>query len=361
MSTWLAPAPRRRLSLGFSTLELLVSLPGSIILMGSVGFCLHAMLKAKTHEEANFREVHGVNDAMLQMTSDLEAAQSIVSFSSTHLEVCVPDRNGDKLPEQIRYEWGGASGPNANTLLWKINGSSLLPRFAGIGGLNLQYQWLTAGAIPNHHLSDYAILNDVDTSPEGIFSEVSLDQNRGVGFTFRPDRSTSGWELGGLRLMLRRATEDSNGKLRIDIRAADSNRLPTGGIFDRVELAQSDLSSEYQWLDIPLAPVYRSSSNDRLCVLLYTTGGNGMIAHIQCLDNATLSSQPPTMLTSSNRGNTWQTTANRLPRFFAFGYAAAYGNTRRLLTAVDLQLSAAQTPSIIHSARVRVRATPEVP
>jgi hypothetical protein len=360
MNTRLAPPPRSRPSRGFSTLELLVSLPGSIVLLGSVGLCLHAMLKAKTQEEATFRDVHEVNDAMLQMTSDIEAAQSIVSFSSTHLEICVPDRNGDQLPEQIRYEWGGTSGRTANRLLWKINGSGLLPRFEGIGGMNLQYHWLSSGAIPNHHLSDYAILNDVDTSPEGSFSEFTLDERRGVGVTFRPDRTTSGWELGGLRLMLRRAAETTNGKLRIDIRAVDGNQLPSGGIFARVELAQSDLSSRYQWLDIPLAPVYRGST-DRLCVLLYTTGGDGGFAHIQCLDNATLGSQPPTMLTSSNRGNSWQTTANRQPRFLALGYAAAYSNTRRLLTAVDLQLSAAQTPGIIQHARIRLRAAPEVP
>ena len=127
-------------------LELLVTLPTATVLIGAMGMSVTIMLRAKSQDDSLFRSAYDLSNVASQIAFDLKSAVSHVSSSSTHIEFVVPDRNGDGLPEQMRYEWGGTAGVNANKILWKFNQEPLSVLFGDVGSFNLQTK--TALALP---------------------------------------------------------------------------------------------------------------------------------------------------------------------------------------------------------------------
>jgi len=122
---------------GLTLLELVVALPTATILIGAMSMCVTIMMRAKSQDDNLFRGSYDLSSAATQIASDIESAVSHVSSSTTHIEVVVPDRDGDRLPEQIRYEWGSTSGPNANKILWKYNQNPLAVIFDEVGAFSL--------------------------------------------------------------------------------------------------------------------------------------------------------------------------------------------------------------------------------
>lgn len=63
----------------------------------------------------------GTARALDQITRDLQHATRFIERTSTAMTFTVPDRNGDGLPETIRYAWGGVNG---DPLTYELNGVS---------------------------------------------------------------------------------------------------------------------------------------------------------------------------------------------------------------------------------------------
>ena len=347
-------------------LELLVSLPTATILIGAMAMCISIMMRAKSQDDFQFRSSYDLANAATQISSDIESATSIVSSSATHIEFVVPDRNADGLPEQIRYEWGGATGANANKVLWKYNQSALAVMFDDVGAFRLQTNTVSAsGSVPNHLISESALLKSIDAYPSGVFREQVINANSNIGEYFLTDLTGSGtkWDLGAIRIMVRAADATKDGVLRVRVMRGDTTtKLPVAPVLAEVNISEWRLGTSYQWLDIPIAPVSWQSVGTPLCVTLSSGGGTGDVARVQFIENGTGMPSNANMVTSSNGGTIWTSSGSTKGlRLVALGFYDGYASQRKFLSSVELKMTSSRSSQIKIETAVRTPSGPEIP
>lgn len=357
---------RPTLRRGFTVLELIVSIPTATVLIGAMAMCVTLMMRTRSQDDLRFKGTYNLSKALNQMASDIELATSHVSSSTTHLEFLVPDRNGDELPEQIRYEWGGITGANANQILWKYNTSPLTAVFDDIGAFNVKtiHSAVTSVA-PNHLRTEVAVLKAADAFPSSLYREQVVNASNPIGQYFIPDVPATGtrWDMGALRFMVRAADSNTDGILRIRVmRANSTTRLPEAPILADVQIEEWKLGSTYQWLEIPIAPIAWQTRTTPLCITIEAAGGTDDVARVQWLENGTGMPANSNLLTSTNGGATWTASNNSQSlRFYAFGFYDGYTGNRKFLTQIDLQLRSAKNSLLWLETAIRVGATPEIP
>jgi hypothetical protein len=347
-------------------LELVVSIPTATVLIGVMAMCVTVMMRARSQDDMLFDRTYNLSKALNQMASDMKLATSHVSSSASHLEFVVPDRNGDGLPEQMRYEWGGTSGANANSILWKYNTSPLSILFEDVGQFSLQMNHTVAAtAVPNHLRSEVAVLKSLDAYPDGVFCEQAINSGSHVGQYFIPDVPGTGkrWDLGAIRIMAKAADFNTDGVLQIRVMRGDTlTRQPTAPILAEIRIEEWRLGSSYQWLDLPIAPIAWQAQGIPLCLTIGYASGTGDIAKIQFLENGTGMPSNTNLLTSNNGGLSWTASnSSRGLRFYAFGFYDGYTGNRKFLQSIDLRLgSALATPQRLETS-ILLQAVPESP
>jgi hypothetical protein len=347
-------------------LELVVSIPTATVLIGVMAMCVTVMMRARSQDDMLFDRTYNLSKALNQMASDMKLATSHVSSSASHLEFVVPDRNGDGLPEQMRYEWGGTSGANANSILWKYNTSPLSILFEDVGQFSLQMNHTVAAtAVPNHLRSEVAVLKSLDAYPDGVFCEQAINSGSHVGQYFIHDVPGTGkrWDLGAIRIMAKAADFNTDGVLQIRVMRGDTlTRQPTAPILAEIRIEEWRLGSSYQWLDLPIAPIAWQAQGIPLCLTIGYASGTGDIAKIQFLENGTGMPSNTNLLTSNNGGLSWTASnSSRGLRFYAFGFYDGYTGNRKFLQSIDLRLgSALATPQRLETS-ILLQAVPEIP
>ena len=341
---------------GVTLLELMVSLPTATVLVGGMAMCITITMRAKSQDDSLFRTNTNLAAIVTQMAADLESATAHVSSSATHIEFVVPDRDGDSLPEQMRYEYGGATGVNAHKILWQYNRGLRSVLSDDIGAISIQKNTTSVPAtVPNHLLSETAILKTVNAYPDGVFREYVINANNAFGQYFIPDLVGSGirWDLGSVRIMARAADANQNGILRVRVMRSDASKLPIAPILAEVDIGESELGTTFQWLDIPIAPISWQPQETPLCVTLSYGGGTGDVARIQAKSN---------LLASSDGGSTWNASTGAAGlRFYAYGFYDGYTGQRSFLTSVDLKVQSLLNATRKIETSVQLSTAPELP
>ncbi len=357
---------RKQSRSGMTMLELVVSIPTATVLIGAMAMCVTVMMRARSQDDMLFDRTYNLSKALNQMASDIELATSHVSSSASHLEFVVPDRNGDGLPEQMRYEWGGATGANANNILWKYNSSPLSILFEDVGQFSLQLNHaLAATAVPNHLRTEVAVLKSLDAYPDGVFREQVINSGNHIGQYFIPDVPGTGkrWDLGAIRIMAKAADSNVDGVLQIRVMRGDTlTRLPIAPILADIKIEEWRLGSSYQWLDLPISPIAWQSQGIPLCLTIGYASGTGDIAKIQFLENGTGMPSNTNLLTSNNGGLSWTASnSSRGMRFYAFGFYDGYTGNRKFLRSIDLRLGSALASQQRLETSILLPAVPEIP
>lgn len=343
-------------------LELVVSLPASLVLIGCMGACIGMMAQTRSQDDNLFKANFRLSDAISQIASDLESATAFSSLISTNLEFLVPDRNNDGLPEQIKYTWGNTASPKK--IFWSINGSTPTEIYNDAG--NFQVAALPVNApssVAFHQLSDVAVLKSIDCPADGKYTEQSITSSNAIGQYFIPDGvSGSGkWDLGSVRVMVRAGDTTTDGILRIRITRADASRRPTTSVLADVTIPESRLGPDYRWLTIPLAPIGRQTSTTPICVTLSYAGGTGAVARVMLAEATTATPSNAFLLQSTNGGTSWTVgDGKRGLRFYAFGFYDSYSGTRKFITSIDLRITNGTNPGLASETSIAVFAKPEV-
>ena len=357
---------RKQTRSGMTILELIVSIPTATVLIGAMAMCVTVMMRARSQDDILFERTYNLSKALNQIASDLKLATSHVSSSASHVEFVVPDRNGDGLPEQMRYEWGGTTGVNANTILWKYNTSPLSILFEDVGQFSLQMNHsVAATAVPNHLRSEVAVLKSLDAYPNGVFREQVINSGNHIGQYFIPDVPGTGnrWDLGAIRIMAKAADFNTDGVLQIRVMRGDTLTLqPTATVLADIKIEEWRLGSSYQWLDLPLAPIAWQAQGIPLCVTIGYASGTGDVAKIQFLENGTGMPSNANLLTSNNGGLSWvASNSSRGMRFYAFGFYDGYTGNRKFLRSIDLRLGSALATQQRLETSILLQAVPEIP
>lgn len=363
MSPVSKPTEYSRRRRAIASLDLLVSIPSAALIFAGLAACMMLMLKSKSMDERFYRNVQQVADASIQMAMEIEMANGIAEATSTALEFCVPDRNSDFLPEQIRYEWKTDPNTSSQHLYRRVNGGTDVAVLRDLPSFQLQYGYAGASSIPNRFRSESVLVKRVDSVPDVTFQEYSISSTQTIAVVFRPDVLQT-WDLGSLEIMLRTADPTLAGSLRLRVTDVDVSQRPLlANVYADIQIANQDLNKKYQYVEFPLAPVDRLTTNPWIAVILSTTNENPPV-RVQGISSLSNLPSNVKMHTSSNGGSSWLSLASASPRFLAMGFIDGSSNTvsnRRNLTSVDILISNLPgiDPTIMSSARLL--AQPEVP
>ncbi|MBM3965705.1 MAG: hypothetical protein FJ308_11670 [Planctomycetes bacterium] len=363
MSPVSKPTEYSRRRRAIASLDLLVSIPSAALIFAGLASCMMLMLKSKSMDERFYRNVQQVADASIQMAMEIEMANAIAESTSTAIEFCVPDRDGDFLPEQIRYEWKTDGITSPKHLYRRMNSGTDVAVLRDITDFQLQYGYAGVPSIPNRFRSESVLIKKVDSVPSVTYQEYSISSTQHIAVVFRPD-TLRVWDLGSLEIMLRSVDPSSAGSLRLRVTDVDVGQRPIlATVYADIQISNQDLSSKYRYFEFPLAPVDRLTTNPWIAVVLSTTDENPPV-RVQGI--SALSNFPSNvrMHTSSNGGSSWLSPPNASPRFLAMGYL--YGTSdsvsnRRNLASVDILISNLPgiDPTMMSSARLLGQ--PEVP
>ena len=107
---------------GFTLIELLVSTAMAAILMSGLATTLFLASQAARFD-SSIDNAWEAGTIIESMAHDLSIAQSFTEWTPTAVTFTVPDRNGDAVPETIRYSW---SGIVEDPLVKELNGQSTI-------------------------------------------------------------------------------------------------------------------------------------------------------------------------------------------------------------------------------------------
>lgn len=127
---------RRRWSWGFTLMEAVVSVGVTGTLMGGIVSVMSIASHASYNNTEASENTYQARDVVSQITTDLSLAESFSERSSTVAAFKVPDRDGDGLPESVRYSWSGDAG---GTLTRQYNGGAVVTVAEDVHHFNLGY------------------------------------------------------------------------------------------------------------------------------------------------------------------------------------------------------------------------------
>ncbi len=121
---------------GYTLIELLLAMASaSALMVGLSGSLLIASYALDIDKGASAAR-NSADSAMARLTADTRHALKYTERSLTAIEFTVPDRDGDNVPETLRYAWGGTAGA---PLVRSRNGGSSFPVLRNVDAFSLAY------------------------------------------------------------------------------------------------------------------------------------------------------------------------------------------------------------------------------
>jgi len=121
---------------GFTLVELLVSIAVTMVIVVGLSSSMLIASRAMPNADNPADAALAAGAAAEELAAEIQYAISIKSYSSTTIEFNVADRNADKVPETIRYEWSGTIG---DPLTRQYNDGSVVDILDDVQEFNLSY------------------------------------------------------------------------------------------------------------------------------------------------------------------------------------------------------------------------------
>jgi len=95
---------------GYTLIELVVSMIGASVLAIGLASSLVVATQSLSLGEGDLNDSRTAHRALAQLHRDVQSALSMSELTATSVTMTVPDRDGDSVPEVIRYAWSGVAG-----------------------------------------------------------------------------------------------------------------------------------------------------------------------------------------------------------------------------------------------------------
>jgi hypothetical protein len=308
----------------FTLVELVLGMAITTVLLAAMGSLVLIASKAVPDRTGPADQGLSAASALERMQQDLAAALTVVQATSTAIEVTVPDRNGDLVPEDIRYEWGGAGAD----LLRTVNGGTKVALATSVSQFALTYRVeivntpsvSTVANVPEALVASYTgqggPLSGLTLASYTMGSGSMLGQN----FRATLPANARSWTITRVQVCMK-ADLIATGTTSVQIRTTDASGLPTGTILASAALPESSLSALlYEMAEVSFATAPPLAPNQEVAIVLVCTTGcpSGSAGY-----TTLMASRPVPMATYSN--GSW--TSNNLNVMPHYVYATATTST----------------------------------
>jgi len=326
------------------------------VLMVALGSAVMLASKALPDEQRLDRNLTSSQVAN-RIAAELEEAVHVTERTNRAVTFTVTDRDDDGSPERLRYAWSGAAGDG---LTRQYNDESEVEILGDVHHFELSYDVATTTEeYPGAPVEgDETLLSVYDGSED--LKSYSIDANKWIGQYFQPDPPEDAVTWSVTRVLFQAKKRGaSDGKTAVQLRQADGDGLPTGGVLEQHLLYESDLTDSYTWREFTFEHVSGLMPDDALCLILAFVSADVHSARIRYE-----SDEGPGRLATSDGGANWNYDSGKKMRYYVYGRytypAPEQTATRDYVTGVRVSLQAGDDPAARVNTAVRTVNAPEL-
>jgi type II secretory pathway pseudopilin PulG len=308
---------------GFTLVELVVGMITLSILMLAVSAAIVLASRAMpgAGENPSSAALQAANAAD-RIAAELESAVFILEHSQSTIAFTVADRNGDGLPERIRYAWSAAPG---DPLTRQYNGGSVTAMVDNVQQFVLvpEIRSVTEaypGAGVEDAFDSLLVSNDSGSGLSDL--DVKSDRWPGQHFAMNLPGASMGWRPTRIRFMVRKVSSSSSSS--VQLQPAGPDLKPTSTVLQSQVMDGNALPTSYEWREFSFGGLDRVAPANATCLVL---------KHLSGTASATVQANAGSgLLTSSNQGLTWAYNSTKSLRCQLYGKVTQPGPTQYAVT-----------------------------
>ena len=257
----------------FTLIELLVSLSIMAVIFAALGSTIVLAARALDQEAGPAGGALAARRATDRMLAEISAATSFSERTATSVTFTVPDRDGDGLPDTIRYAWSGVAG---DALTRQYNAGPAQPFADDVQRLNFTYLLRTMEPPPPKEVeSPERLLVAHEDAPGGLFKEQAVQDKNGCGAYFKPVLPPNAlrWKVTRIDYVARR-TAVGVGTMNFQVAYATSTLRPGAEVLATTSVPTSSLPLLPSWQSLTFTALDKLDPARGLCFTARTAAAS---------------------------------------------------------------------------------------
>jgi len=349
----------RRVKHGFTLVELVVAVAVTGIILLGMGSSMMIASRAMPDARSRTATTLAAGEAVEQIVTDLQYAVSVSQRSANMIEFSVADRNGDDVPETIRYAWSGAPG---TPLTRQYNGGTLVNILTDVQQFSLTHNLKTISTqIPQGTEGVETTLATYSATKNLYDYPISGTEEYAEYFFPSLPVGALSWRV--TRLIIKAKLDGAtDGQASVQLQLPTIGKWPSGAVLEEKTLLESTLLTNYGDREFTFSAAGGLSPSRGLCLVVKWVA-NGTACRVRgCSSGVTATNL--SLGKSTNRGASWSTLASQSLLFTVYGTVTSAGTpqtqTTNYLEGVDITLRATSDSQSIVQTGVRLLNRPEV-
>ncbi len=282
----------------FTLIEMVTSLVILSILLLACGSIVMMATCATSDGTTRNQPQMQTADAASQITDDLNVAINFTQRSATAATFTVPDRLNLGSPQIVSYSWSGNPG---DPLMRQFNSGTSTALLNGVQNFAMAFTPRTMGPAPGP--TEQLLFSH--STAVGTVKDYNLTNNAWGSEYFLPSLPLGTGSYTITRIVLRLKAGPQNAVMYVSLNAGNASFGPSSAVIAQATVYESALSSQYEWVNIPLTGATGLNPLQPVCIVMTSAAGSNNIGMVQ-IDQSLLSILSNTYWsTTSNAGSSW--------------------------------------------------------
>ncbi len=345
---------------GFTLVEMVVTVAVMSVIMLGIGSAM--IIAGHAVPDAGNPAAAGIAAAQVadQITTELQYATAINSYTANVIEFRVADRDGNDVPETIRYEWSGTPG---DPLTRQYNSAAPVTMLDDVYEFNLAYDLTTTTTeTPQGNESAETLLTSYHSDYYQDGRDVKSDRWRGQYFLPSLPADAVSWKVTRVRFYAA-VKGYATGQCKVRLQLPTAGEVPSAVVLEEKTLLESTLNPYYFTLqEFDFSNVTGLSPAQGLCLVLKWISGNEACQIL--IRESGVPAASAGFMRSDNQGVAWTEYSDQSLLFWVYGTVTTEGEPQiessYYLDRVDIKLQQSDAAQSIVQTGVKVLNRPEV-
>jgi len=323
--------------------------------------CSSMLLAGRALPDENSPADAGVRAAGVadELAADMQYATAVTYRSEHAVEFKTADRNGDEVPESIRYEWSGVPG---DPLTRSYNGGTAKEVLGNVQTFELSYDLeVLSKEVPSGNESPETLL--IACPGNAYLASRSIESAEWCGQYFKPSLPADAvsWKVSRVQFYAK-AGGSTKGEASVQLRLATEGGYPSDAVLEEKSLLEETLLEDYLKQEFSFGGVCGIPPDQGLCLVIkHVSDAEACKVLTQY---AYFDSSRTWMVWTGDAGTSWTRPLGDSMLIWVYGTVTTAGTpvieqTRRL-KGVQIKLAAGEGATRRITAGVRTLNAPEV-
>lgn len=294
----------RRYAAGGSTLiELVIASACATMLLAGLASSIFISSRAFDEHGAETAKTRAARSVVNEILADMQYAIRFSERTGNAVAFTIPDRDGDMVPESVRYAWSGIVGA---PLTKELNGSPPAVLLSSVQNLDLSFLTRTIGPPPPPPIVESAeqLLIFHDSAPGATIKTVNINTNNSCAQYFKPTLpgNAVSWKVTRVQIIAE-SHGAPTGTLNVRIDSATAFQEPDA-IIEGQFVQESLLAGTGAWTEVAFSAVEGLDPAKGLCLVI-SANSNGVAGCITYEEGGSPMTSNTSYMSTMTGGTSW--------------------------------------------------------